>query len=397
MSPKKKSAAKKSPARRGGARPAAKGPGAGGLPVNPTIQDLRARIDDVDSMIFSLLSERAGLVKVVGQAKKENGGPIHVPERERRILDRLLAENPGLLSRPAVESVFREIFSVCLALEKPLRIAYLGPEGTFCHQAARKHFGRQPEFVAFEPLSEVVAAAEKEAVDYAVVPIENSSEGAINETMDALLESRSRICAEVVVPVRHQFLRARGAPGRVERIYAHPQAQAQCRGWLKNNFAQTEIVPATSNSRAAQLAKDDPSSAAIGTKLAAESLGLEIAAGDIQDRADNQTRFVVLGRQETDPSGNDKTSLVLQVKDEPGVLYKILAPLAAAKVSLTGIESRPARGRPWEYLFYVDVAGHAADPRLAGPLKEIERRCNFFKILGAYPRALDEGALAEKA
>ena len=387
MSSKKKSAGKKSPAKRAGARPAARG-----LRINPTIQDMRTRIDYVDSMIFALLGERAGLVKVVGQAKKENGGPIHVPERERQILDRLLAENPGLLSRQAVESVFREIFSVCLALEKPLRIAYLGPEGTFCHQAARKHFGRQPEFVAFEPLSEVVAAAEKEAVDYAVVPIENSSEGAINETMDALLECRSRICAEVVVPVRHQFLRAQGAPARVERIYAHPQAQAQCRGWLKNHFAQTEIVPATSNSRAAQLAKDDPSSAAIGTRLAAESLGLDIVASDIQDRADNRTRFVVLARQETAPSGNDKTSLVLQVKDEPGILYKILAPLAAAKVSLTGIESRPARGRPWEYLFYVDVAAHAADPRLAKPLKEIERRCNFFKILGAYPRALDERA-----
>ncbi|MEW6775237.1 MAG: prephenate dehydratase [Bdellovibrionota bacterium] len=351
---------------------------------------LRSRIDAIDDQFLALLAERAELAQEIGHAKATNGTPPHIPERERAILDRLVAKSAEPLDAASIESVFREIFSVCRALERPVSVAFLGPVGTYSHQAALKHFGSKPTGEPVHTIGEVFDAVERKHADYGVVPVENSTEGSINETLDRLLSTSARICAEVVVEIRHCLLRAPEAEGRpVRKIYSHPQPLAQCRQWLLRHYPAAELLADSSTVRAAERVRGDPEAAAIGGEWVAEQTGLQIFARDIQDRTSNRTRFLVLGNQKTAPSGSDKTSLLLSVKDEAGVLEKILAPFARRKVSLTRIESRPTSGGPWEYVFILDVAGHAEEPRVAKAIQEASKKCRQIKILGAYPRALE--------
>lgn len=384
-----KSASKKpvqKTAKKAGNSPTARGASGG---TAPELAELRARIDGIDDRLLELLSERASIARQIGCAKRNGNHVVHVPERERAILTRLLEKNPGPLGKQAVEGIFREIFSASLALQRPLRIAFFGPEGTNTHQAALKHFGHQHELLAEETIPEVFTAVEQGRADYGVVPVENSTEGAVNITFDRLLSSSASICAEVVVEIHHHLLRAPDAPDRPPlKIYSHPQALAQCRDWILSHYPEAETASSSSTAKAAERARREKSAAAIANELAAARFGLKIVAERIEDLSENRTRFLVLGRQKTRPSGTDKTSLALSVKDEPGVLSKILEPLAKRKVNLTKIESRPARERPWEYIFFVDLAGHLDDRALAAALPEIEKRCRFVRVLGSYPRAV---------
>lgn len=353
----------------------------------PALARYRRRIDQIDDEILRLLTERAEQATAVGSAKEGTDSPIHIPERERQILDRLFKNNAGPLGDEAVEGIFKEIISACLSLERPLRIAFLGPETTFSHQAARKHFGKQPEFVPCETIEEVFGAVERGTVDYGVVPLENSIEGSVNPSLDRFMETSAKICAEVTVDVHHQFLRPLNAGKKCERIYSHPQVLGQCRRWILKHYPAAELVPTNSTAQAGQEVLSDRRGGALCSALTAELFGLEIAARNCEDRSGNRTRFAVIGRQETRPSGRDKTSLVLWVRDEPGVLSKILAPFAKSGVNLTEIISRPAGKRAWQYAFFVGLQGHIEDKKVAAAVKAIAPLCQEVKVLGAYPRA----------
>lgn len=377
----KKKTSKKSAARK--AAPAKKA-----KPLSAAaLAKFRKRIDEIDDEILVLLSERAEQAAAVGRTKDGTDSPIHIPERERQILDRLFANNAGPLSNEAVEGIYKEIISACLSLERPLRIAFLGPETTFSHQAARKHFGTCPEFAPCETIEDVFGAVERGNVDYGVVPLENSIEGSVNPSLDRFMETSAKICAEVTVDVHHQFLRPLNAAKECVRIYSHPQVLGQCRRWILRNHPGAELVPTNSTAQAGQEVLSDRKGGALCSDLTAEMLGLKIVARNCEDRSGNRTRFVVIGNQETKPSGRDKTSLVLWVRDEPGILSKILAPFAKAGVSLTEIISRPAGKRAWEYAFFVGIEGHVADKKVAAALKAIAPLCHQVKVLGAYPRA----------
>lgn len=386
MSPKKKKAKKPRARKRGGLTKKVR-PVSVDASLAPDLTKLRARIDDIDNRVLALLSERASIAQEVGRAKDGTGAPIHVPERERAILSRIEGLNRGPLGKQALESIYREIFSACLSMERELSIAFLGPETTYSHQAAIQHFGHQPRFQAAASIDEVFDAVERKQADYGVVPVENSTEGSVNITLDRLISTPASICAEVIVPIHHHFMRAQGASGKVARIYSHPQVFAQCRAWLRDHHPGVEQVTTASTAQAAAQAADDKEGAALASHLAAEKYSLSIEAENVEDRSENRTRFLVLGRQVCAPSGADKTTLLIAVKDEPGVLFRMLQPFAREKVSLTRIESRPSRGKAWEYVFLVDLAGHIEERSVARALAQVEKHCRQVKVLGSYPRA----------
>jgi len=346
----------------------------------------RAAIDALDEKIVALLNERAAHAQAVGKLKG-NGG-IYRPERESQVLRRVAGANRGPLPDAALAQLFTEIMSACRALEEPLAIAYLGPEGTFSEMALEKQFGASVEALPCASIDEVFRAAETGAAQYAVVPVENSTEGAIGRTLDLLLATPLSICAEVVLRVQQNLLAKRSAMKAIRKVYSHPQSLAQCHVWLSQYLPHAERVPLASNAEAARVAAKEAGAAAIGAEIAAARYGLKVLARSIEDDPKNRTRFLVLGRYDTGPSGKDRTSLAMTAHNRPGAMHDLISPFAAHGVSMTRLESRPARTGQWEYYFYVDIEGHQQDTKVAKALAELKSKAPFVKIFGSYPAAV---------
>ena len=349
---------------------------------------LRDGIDAIDGEVLRLLSERAQLAHRIGEIKHGN---IYRPEREAQVLRRLAAENPGPLPEAAVRTIFREVMSACLALEQPLKIAYFGPAGTFTESAAKKHFGSAPAFTPWSTIDDVFRAVESGNADYGVVPVENSTEGAIGRTLDLLLSSPLMICGEVMLRVHQNLLSKADAPAAATKLYSHAQSLAQCHEWLNRNLPQVPRVPVASNAEAARMAAADPESCAIAGEAAARLYELNILAANIEDDPNNTTRFLVLAGHDSGPSGVDKTSFACSAQNKPGAVHDLLTPLADHGVSMSKFESRPARGlkgSQWEYVFFIDVEGHRQAADVAAALDDLRGRVGFLKELGSYPRAL---------
>jgi len=362
------------------------------VPQKRTSQSLarfRERIDHFDEQILTLINRRARLAAQIGQIKRQEGTSAYVPSRERQVLARLATLNRGPLPDEAIQAIYREIISAARALEQKLRVAYFGPAATYTHMAAREQFGSQTVFLPLSTIPQVFAEVERGEADYGVVPIENSSEGAVAVTLDMFVESPLKIIAERSLEIRHCLLSRTAKLAQIERVLAHPQALAQCRRWLAANLPGVPTEEVASNARAAELAVATAGVAAIAGRLAAEYYKLKIIAGGIQDQSANFTRFAVLSRdtRPAPPTGHDRTSLLFSVRDEVGVLYRTLQPFAENGVSITRIESRPLKGRPWEYLFFIDVQGHVADAPIAQALRAIESHCPLVKVLGSYASA----------
>ena len=353
--------------------------------MNDEISRRRAEIDRIDAEIVKLVSERGAQAAAIGRLK--GGGTVYRPEREAEVLRRVASSNPGPVATEALARIFTELISACRALEQRLRVGYLGPAGTFSELATGKHFGNSVDFVPLASIDEVFRQAESGATDLAVAPVENSTEGTVARTLDLLLHTPLRICAEVVLRV-HQCLMVKGdSLAGVERVYSHAQSLAQCHQWLARNLPQAERVPVSSNAEAARLAAAEAKACAVGPSIAAERYGLRIHAANIEDEPNNLTRFLVLGIQEPAPTGRDITSLVMSAPNRPGAVHELIGPFAAHGVSMCRIESRPSRLALWEYLFYIDVEGHAHDKKVAAALDELKRLAPFLKILGSYPAA----------
>ena len=346
----------------------------------------RADIDALDEQIVALLNERARHAAAIGKLKG-NGG-VYRPEREAQVLRRVSAANGGPLANAALGRLFTEIMSACRALEEPLTVAYLGPQGTFSEMALGKQFGMSVEALPGASIDEVFRAAETGAAAYAVVPVENSTDGAIGRTLDLMLATPLRICAEVVLRVQQNLMAKKASMKTIRKVYSHPQSLAQCQGWLSQHLPRAARVPAASNAEGARLAAKEGNAAAIGPELAAERYGLKILARSIEDDAKNRTRFLVLGGHEAGPSGKDRTSLVMTTHNKPGSLLELIASFSAAGVNMTRLESRPARTGQWEYYFYVDIEGHQQDAKVAKALGELKDKAPFVKIFGSYPAAV---------
>ena len=351
------------------------------------IGKLRGEIDRVDDELAALIQRRGALAQKIGALK--GGAPAYRPERESEILRRL-SRSTGVLSAERVAAVFREIISACRGLEEAIRVAYLGPEGTFSEQAVRKHFGRAVEALSAASVDDAFRSCESGAAQFTVVPAENSTEGAVGRTLDLLVATPLRICGEIELRVHQNLLSRSEKITSVTRIYSHAQSLAQCNGWLSQHLPRAERIPVTSNADAALRASKEEASAAIAGEAAAERYQLGILARSIEDDPNNTTRFLVLGNLEPAPTGRDRTSLVLSAENKPGAVHALLTPLAQHRVSMTRIESRPARARSalWEYVFFIDVEGHQKDERVAAALAALRSKAPYLKILGSYPVAV---------
>ena len=357
--------------------------------METSLQSLREQIDALDRELLELLNRRARVALEVGELKRREGSPVFRPEREAQVIAALEAGNPGPLRGDSVGPIWREIMSACRALETPTRVAYLGPAGTFSEQAALGYFGSSIARVPCASIDEVFRAASAGAADFGVVPVENSTEGVVARSLDLLLHTPLSIVGETSLLVRHNLLRTRAGLDGVKAVLAHPQALAQCHGWLSQHLPQAERRPVASNAEGARLASLDAELAAVAGERAASEFGLHVVAAAIQDDAHNRTRFAVVALPSQHPapraSGRDCTSLVVSVPNRPGAVHDMLVPLKLHGVSMTRFESRPARSGQWEYYFYIDIEGHPDDPRVAGALAELRTTCAFFKVLGAYP------------
>jgi chorismate mutase/prephenate dehydratase len=353
------------------------------------LDELRNRIDALDEQIQTLINTRAACAAEVAEVKSGEGEAAHFyrPEREAAILRRVSERNTGPLPAEEMVRLFREIMSACLALEKPLTIAYLGPEGTFTQAAALKQFGHSVQTLALDTLDDVFREVAAGAADYGVVPVENSTEGVISHTLDLFQQSRLNICGEVELRIHHHLLVNKGN-AKVTRVLAHQQALAQCRGWLEANLPGAAYVAVGSNAEAARIVSDDENAAAIASDVAADLYKLTIKERNIEDQPDNTTRFLVIGPQAARPSGKDKTSLLVSVNNRPGALYAMLQPIAQHGISMTRIESRPSRQAMWEYVFYIDLVGHRDDAEVAAALLALEQAAFAVKVLGSYPKAV---------
>ena len=365
---------------------------AGAKPLRSDLEAVRARIDAVDDEIHRFISERERLAQAVGMSKASSGRAVdfYRPEREAQVLRRARARNSGPLRDEEILRLFREIMSACLAQQEPLKVAFLGPEGTFTQTAVLNHFGHSVRALPLSSIDEVFHEVEAGSADFGVVPIENSTEGTVNHTLDRFLSSPLKICGEVELRIRQHLMGSMNSLSRIVRVCSHPQSLAQCREWLEEHLPGIEQVPVSSNAEGARRARDEKGSAAIAGETAAEVYGLKVLAAEIEDRADNTTRFLVLGRKLFAPSGEDRTTLLVSVlhTDAPGALSRLLEPLARHRVSLTRIESRPSRRRKWDYVFFIDFEGHAEDAHIAKALAALKKRASLFRVLGSYPRAV---------
>ena len=345
---------------------------------------LRNEIDAIDDELLAKFAHRAQLAQRIGEIKQGN---VYRPEREAQVLRRLGDANPGPLPSAAIQRVFRELMSACLALEQPLKVAYLGPAGTFSESAARKHFGGGPTLTPMVAIDDVFRSVEAGTVDYGVVPVENSTEGAVGRTLDLLLLNPLKICGEVKLRIHQHLLSKADGFGTARRVYSHAQSLAQCQEWLNRNLPSLPRVPVASNAEAARLAAADPESVAIAGEAAGELYGLNILAANIEDDPNNTTRFLIICQHDAGPSGKDKTSLVCSAPNRSGAMHKLLQPLGEHGVSMTKLQSRPARSGLWEYVFYIDFEGHQTDPEVAAALAALNEYASFVKVLGSYPVA----------
>jgi chorismate mutase/prephenate dehydratase len=352
------------------------------------LDEWRARIDEIDRQLLRLLSQRAELSLEIGRAKRESGEPVLVPQREQEILEELARLNPGPLSAGAIRAIWSEVLSASRCLQRPFRVSYLGPPGTNTHLAALRHFGSSAEFLPVRGIAEVFEEVERGRAEVGLVPIENSTEGVVNHTLDGLIDSELLICGEVSLEIHHHLLSRAADLAEIKRVFSHPQALAQCRGWLARHLPDADVVEMPSTTVAAEQAVLDASTAAVASELAGQLYRLQPLRERIEDHANNMTRFLVIGRQAAGRTGRDKTSILFSIRDEVGTLHRILEPFASARLSLTKIESRPTRRRPWEYVFFVDFEGHRDDPVTQGVLAAVRERCLFLKVLGSYPIAV---------
>jgi len=350
------------------------------------IPEHRKAIDKYDAQIVKLLNERTKHVLAIGEIKLKAGEEIYAPHREGVVLHRICRFNPGPMSNESLRAIYREVMSSALALEKSMSIAYLGPEATFTHQAAIKRFGSSLHYASQKTITDVFAEVSKNRADYGVVPIENSTEGVVTHTLDMFVDSDLKIVSQIVLRVQHCLL-SRGRRAQVKKLFAHPQALAQCRAWVQNHLPRVEIIETSSNARSAEFAAREKESAAIAGVLAAEKYSLPVLEYDIQDNAANATRFLVLGRQCSPPTGKDRTSLMFSIMDKVGALYRALAPFRRYRINMTKIESRPSKRKAWEYFFFVDCDGHFEDRKVAKALAMLAEQCSFVKVLGSYPNA----------
>ncbi len=354
------------------------------------LDEIRKHIDDLDGQLLDLLSVRADLVHQVGEVKKRDGLQIYAPEREEALLRRLIERNRGRLPEKSIRAIYREIMSAALALEDDLKIAYLGPEGTWTHQAAIKKFGHSVEYTSQPNFAEVFDQVSRRQADYGVVPIENSTEGAVSHTLDLFVDSPLQICAQILLRIENGLMAAIPRD-QVKTLYSHPQVFGQCRNWILRNFPEADLVEVSSTTRAAQLARDNAAqgAAALGGALAAEMNGLAMLESSIQDRATNTTRFLVIGEKTCPPTGKDRTSILFAIHDRPGSLVRALQAFDQFQINMSKIESRPSKRKDWEYVFYVDLAGHCDDPELKNAIEELEKHCSMVKLLGSYPDSVE--------
>lgn len=348
-----------------------------------SLASIRQKIDALDTRLVELLSARARLAQQAWHAK--GNASAYKPEREAQVLRRVRELNKGPLSAAALTRLFAEIMSACRALEEQMAVAYLGPEGTFSQEAVVKHFGSATGGRPLSSIDEVFRAVESGESAYGVVPVENSTEGAVGRTLDLLLNTSARICGEVNLPVRQNLMSNAASRAAIRTVYSHTQSLAQCQGWLSRHLPDAERVAVVSNAEAAKMAAKDKRSAAIASRTAAELYGLKLLARNIEDDPKNTTRFVVIGADDASPSGKDKTSLILSTRNVPGAIHDLLSPLAKHGVSMTRLESRPARTGRWEYVFYIDIEGHRAEAHVAKALAALEGKAAMLKLLGSYP------------
>ncbi len=363
--------------------------------INTKLLKIRDCIDAIDDEMLALISKRAECAEEVGKVKREAGETdiwFYRPEREAQILNRVSKNNKGPLANERITAIYREVISSCLALEQSIKVAFLGPEGTFSQEASKKHFGQAVETVPVGSIGQVFKEVENGTVDYGVVPIENSTEGVISYTLDVFMNSPLKISGEIKLRIHQNLMTSPDVVGddwkSVERIYSHQQSLAQCREWLDNNLPNAERIPVASNTEAAKQALADKNAAAIAGALAATTYGLSIAQGNIEDSKENTTRFLVIGKQDVPPSGADKTTLMISAKNRAGALYHLLAPLAANGLDMTRIESRPSRNANWEYYFFMDINGHVQEENVAKALKELKEEAELIRVLGSYPKSV---------
>jgi chorismate mutase/prephenate dehydratase len=351
-----------------------------------SIDDLRKEIDRIDEKILELLNERANCVIEIGKIKQSQNKPLYVPSREKAIYERLKSLNKGPFPNESLRSVFREIISASLSLEEVQKIAYLGPQGTFTHLAGIKHFGLSAKLIPSRSIPEVFEDVEKRRCDYGVIPIENSLEGVVNHTLDMFMSSNLKICGEVFLEVSHHLMNKTGKLEDVKRIYSHPHAIAQCRKWLTREAATIPIIEVESTAKAAEIASKDETAAAIASEMSELIYGLKIVHKNIEDFANNYTRFLIIGDFEPEITGKDKTSLMFSVSHKSGSLYQALKSFADNNINMTKIESRPSKMKAWEYVFYVDIDGHYKNKQIKEAIDKFSNEVSFFKILGSYPK-----------
>ena len=364
----------------------------GVTPAVAGLGNIRDSIDAIDARIHGLLNERARFAQLVGISKSASGRAVdyYRPEREAEVLRMALKRNQGPLRDEEIARLFREIMSACLAQQEPLKVGFLGPEGTFTQAAVLKHFGSSVRALPLAAIDEIFHEVEAGVADFGVVPIENSSEGTVNHTLDMFLSSGLKICGEVELRISHYLMGKMSGFEAIKRICAHPQALAQCRAWLDEQLPEVQRVGVSSNAEGARRARDERGTAAIAGRTAAEIYSLNLLANEIEDRPDNTTRFLVVGRKLFSASGADRTTLLVSTSatDDSGALFQLLEPLAQHRVNMTRIESRPSRRRKWDYVFFIDIEGHVSDPPVAKALAALESRASLFKVLGSYPRAV---------
>ena len=355
------------------------------------LKNTRDKIDSIDLKVLELLNRRAALAKAAAASKLavDPSTPLYRPEREAQVLQSLKANNKGPLPNEAILSLYREIMSCCLRLELPTRVGYLGPAGTFTQEATYQHFGVSIDSVPFSLIDDVFQGVANNQIDFGVVPIENSSEGVVHNTLDSLFRYDLKICSEIELKIHQNLLVSKNTiPKKISQIYSHPMSFAQCRLWLDSNFPNTKKIPVSSNSEAAKKINSEWHSAAIGSRLAAKIYNLNILNTNIEDKLDNSTRFLVIGKIATEPTARDKTSIIVSANNESGILYKVLFPFKESNVSLSRIETRPSREHRWSYVFFIDFEGHCKDPKIEKILSDLANEDINLKVLGSYPQTL---------
>lgn len=348
------------------------------------LSQLRKKIDELDDKLMALLNERMDLASEIGKLKNAEGKAVYAPERESEIYQKIHSRAEGDVARDALKSIYREIMSASLALEKPLSIAYLGPEASFTHLASMSKFGSSVKYVPCSSINQVFTDVEQKRANYGVIPVENSIEGAVNHSLDMFVESELKICSEVLFSISHHLM-SNSDKKHIRRIYSIPQIFGQCRAWIESNLPHAELIETASSTAGAQKAQKEDGAAAIGSKLAATIYGLHVIAEDIQDYAQNTTRFLIVAEQTPPASKQDKTSIVVSIRDKVGALYEMLVPIKKYKINMTKIESRPSKKRAWDYFFFIDFMGHIEDPKIKKMLHEMESKVKYLKILGSYP------------